>query len=129
MNHFNHDNFNLNRKLGDFGFHNPLSNDLAFKSKDINKIMEKWKKMENTNKPVKIIRVGGITATIWSNIIKKDNIEFESFTINIERNYAKEENNETKWYKTSSMRLNDLPDVELATRKAYEFLKIENKQK
>ena len=70
--------------------------------------------------PLKKIRVGSVSATIWSNTgKKKDGAEYEYKSVSIDRNYT-DENKE--WKKSNSYRANDLPKVILAAQKAFEFI-------
>ncbi len=73
------------------------------------------------NKPEKVFRAGGISATVWKNTSKVNGKDVEYRTINIDRSYK---DKEEKWKTTSSMRINDLPKVELVARKAYEYLTL-----
>jgi len=81
--------------------------------------MENEKTSEN--QPYQKFVAGGVSATIWSNKAEKEGKEIEYKTISIERSYKDKEDN---WRKTSSMRLSDLPKVELVSRKAFEFLTL-----
>ena len=77
--------------------------------------------MEN-NKPVEKIRAGNVTATIWKNTNKsKDGKEYDFYSVSIERNFK---NDKDEWKSTNSFMKNDLPKVELVTRKAFEFLAL-----
>jgi len=74
------------------------------------------------NKPIKKFRAGSISATIWKNTGKDKNQKDTEFkTITIDRSYTDKED---KWQTTNSMRINDLPKVELVARKAYEYLTL-----
>lgn len=69
--------------------------------------------------PEKKFSAGAITATIWKNKGKrKDGVEFEFHTVNVERNYKDGE----EWKKTNSHRLNDLPRVALVANQAFKYL-------
>lgn len=75
---------------------------------------------QEKNKPIKKIRVGAVTATIWNNTGKaKDGADIEYKTVVVERVYM--DRNE-KWQTTNNFRVNDLPKIELAARKSFEFL-------
>ena len=73
------------------------------------------------NKPEKKIQVGGISATIWKNTNKVKGKDVEFTTITIDRSYK---DKDEKWKTTSSMKINDLPKVELVARKAFEYLSL-----
>ena len=74
--------------------------------------------------PEKKFRIGTVSATIWKNqCISKKGETFDTYTISIERNYTDKEN---RWSATNSMRINDLPKVELVSRLAYEFVMTRN---
>ena len=74
---------------------------------------------ENTgNKPEKKFRAGGIVATIWKNVIKDGDREFEVRSVNLERSYKDKDG---EWKNTTSMRSADLPRAILVMQKAYEF--------
>ncbi|MBT7903509.1 hypothetical protein HN587_06620 [Candidatus Woesearchaeota archaeon] len=78
--------------------------------------------MEKTM-PVKVFKVGAISASIWVNKIQKDGKEFAYSTISLERNYK---DREGQWKKTNSMRLNDIPKATLILNKSYEYLAMEH---
>jgi len=73
------------------------------------------------NKPIKKFKAGGVSATIWKNTNKVNGKDVEFQTIAIDRSYT---DKDKKWRTTSSMRINDLPKVELVARKAYEYLTL-----
>ena len=77
--------------------------------------------MGEGNSPLKKFRAGGVTATIWENKTQKDGKDITYNTVNIERSYKDKDD---KWQTTNSMRVTDLPKVELVTRKAFEFLAL-----
>ena len=68
--------------------------------------------------PQEKFRVGQIVATIWKND-RKEGQDYDTFSITVEKTYL---DKEQKWQKTSSMQMNDLPKVELACQKAYDYL-------
>ena len=75
--------------------------------------------------PEKKIRVGNVTATIWSNKRKVGKDEFESKSIVIERNYK---NQQDEWNATNSFGINDLAKVELVVREAYAYLMLNKEE-
>ena len=78
------------------------------------------------NKPVGKYRAGNVTATIWKNENKsKDGKEYDFYSVSIERNFK---NDKEEWKSTNSFMKNDLPKVELVTRKAFEFLALNVKE-
>ncbi|MFH1317130.1 MAG: hypothetical protein ABII01_06425 [Candidatus Woesearchaeota archaeon] len=83
--------------------------------------MEKDQKSGSGNQPEKKFKAGSISATIWTNDGQNkttgENVKYK--TISLDRNYLDKEG---KWQSTNSMRINDLPKVELVTKKAYEYL-------
>ena len=66
------------------------------------------------NKPVKTIRVGAITLSIWENETKNGVIK----SVNIIRNYKTEKG----WEQTNSFREGDLAKVKLAIDEAMKYL-------
>ena len=78
--------------------------------------------MSENKKPLKKIRAGAISATIWENEVKKDDKSFVNHSITVERSYTVKENDADVWKTTSSMRLQDLPKVALVCDKAYEYI-------
>ncbi|MFH1053378.1 MAG: hypothetical protein V1740_03085 [Candidatus Woesearchaeota archaeon] len=73
------------------------------------------------NQPEKKFKAGAISATIWTNDGQNkttgENVKYK--TISLDRNYLDKAG---KWQSTNSMRINDLPKVELVIKKAYEYL-------
>lgn len=79
------------------------------------------------NKPSEKFKCGNVTATIWENKAKtKDGKEYSFFNVAIERNFK---NDKDEWNKSSSFMKNDLPKVELVTRKAFEYLSLNKDDK
>ena len=68
------------------------------------------------NAPIHTVRVGGVKATVWQNE-GKDGTNFYSTTI--VRCYRDDEGN---WQETNRHFTDDLPKLELAAKKAYEFI-------
>ena len=77
------------------------------------------------NKPVQKFRAGGITATVWENEQDKDGKKFSFHTVNVERSYTDKDG---KWQTTSSMRVNDLPRLQVVCSKAFEYLTLKEEQ-
>ena len=77
---------------------------------------------EKSNQPMFKSRVGAVTATVWSNTIKKnDGTSFEKKSVSLERSY-KDKDGE---FKTSnSYDTADVPKAILALQKAYEVCTI-----
>jgi hypothetical protein len=69
--------------------------------------------------PLKSIKAGSITATIWENETKIDNKNIVTQTVVIQKNY-KDKND--KWQSTNNFTVTDLPKVALVSQKAYEFI-------
>jgi len=64
--------------------------------------------------PVKHIRYGGISASIWANPTKEGRV---FHTVTFQRAYKDKDGN---WQNTESFRLHDLPKLRLLADKAYE---------
>ena len=65
-------------------------------------------------------RAGVISATVWQNQGKnRDGEATEYKTVSVQRGY-KTKNGE--WQNTTSLRINDLPRVNVVLQKAYEYL-------
>ena len=80
--------------------------------------MEKNKQTKNL--PEKKFRAGAISATVWLNTSQSKEGEPTSFrTISLERGY-KDKND--IWQNTNSMRVGDLPKVQILLGKAYEYI-------
>ena len=76
--------------------------------------------MEEKNQPEKKFSTGAISATVWKNTgVGKDGKTFESHTISLQRRYKDKTG---QWQTTNSLRLNDLPKVELVVKEAYRYL-------
>ena len=69
--------------------------------------------------PEKKIRAGAISATIWKNRSEANGKITEYRTISIDRNYRDKSGN---WQSTHSLRVNDIPKVQLVLSKAYEYI-------
>lgn len=79
-------------------------------------------KTSEANKPVKVIRVGGVKASIWKNDFKlKDGTVREQHSVTIIRSY-KDKNDE--WQETNSYNPDSLADLENVAHEARMFLKL-----
>lgn len=79
--------------------------------------------MSETNKPVYKVRCGNIEGSVWKNESSKEDYG-DFFTISMHRNYKDKDNN---WKTTSTLRINDVPDVNLVLSKCFEYAKITSK--
>lgn len=71
------------------------------------------------DKPATTIRIGGVKASVWKNETEDGRVfSVTQFT----RSYRDKEDN---WQETSSFSTDDLPKLELAARKAFEFAHTE----
>lgn len=77
------------------------------------------------NKPDTKVRVGGVTATVWKNVVKKDGKEYTNFSVDLQRSYKDKDD---KWQNTNSLRTNDLPKAILALQKVFEYLVLAEKE-
>ena len=71
--------------------------------------------------PVKKIRVGCASATVWENKKVIDGKEVVFNSVSIDKNYKDAED---KWQKTNSLTGNDIPKMILALQKAFEYVSI-----
>lgn len=75
---------------------------------------------ETANLPEKAFRIGAISATVWTNKIKKkDGSEAEVRSITFKRSY---QDKEGAWKDSNSLRTMDLPKATLVLNKAYEYI-------
>ena len=82
----------------------------------------KARRFDKMNKIDKKFSTGAISAVIWSNEgTDKEGKPTEFKTISIDRRY---QDKEGEWKSTSSLRLTDLPKVELVANKALEHLSL-----
>lgn len=80
---------------------------------------------DSMSKPLKEFACGSVRATIWENLHGNGSQEFATQTIRVERRY-RDENGE--WQSTNGFRKNELPQVELVVRKAFEFLSMRERE-
>ena len=75
--------------------------------------------------PLKKIRAGGITATIWENQSRQTNNNGPAtfHTVSLERSYKDKDGN---WKTSNSFRIHELPKASLVLQKAYEFLALKD---
>ena len=71
--------------------------------------------------PLKKIRSGAISATIWENQQEKDGKKFSFQSVTLERTYKDKDDN---WQSTNNLRSMDLPRAILVLQKAYEFIAL-----
>lgn len=75
---------------------------------------------EEKNTPVYKAKVGTIDAAVW----EQDGKNGKFLTVSMHRNYKDGE----EWKKTNSLRVNDIPSVQLALAKCFEFAKMQGKE-
>ena len=79
---------------------------------------------EQKTQPEKKFRAGAVCATIWKNEAQGKDGEMVSYrTVTLQRGYKDKED---KWQNTGSLRLNDLPRLQLLLNKAYEYLVMQS---
>jgi hypothetical protein len=84
------------------------------------KTVQEYVREDSKNLPERKFRAGAISATIWKNKGHNTSGEETEFrTISIERGYQDKDGN---WQKTNSMRVNDLPRLQIVLQKAYESI-------
>lgn len=72
--------------------------------------------------PLRKFRSGNVSATIWENERSSKGQTFMVQSINIDRNYYKE--NDKTWHTTNSMRMGDILDAIVVLQAAYEYLRL-----
>jgi hypothetical protein len=77
-------------------------------------------KTKVTDKPIKTIRAGRISAAIWANDKEIDGEMREFRNVSLTKNYKDKDSDE--WKTTNSLNLNELPKAVTVLQKAYEFL-------
>lgn len=74
--------------------------------------------MSKTNRPIKTIKAGNVRAAIWAN---QGNDESRTFhTVTVTRSFKDGD----EWRESTSFGRDDLPKLELVTRKAFEFIHL-----
>lgn len=80
---------------------------------------------QDFNFPDKEIRVGGaITASIWRNETPRGDRTVVNYSVQFQKRYF--DKAEQEWKTSNSFFENDLPRLELAIRKAYEYIMIKS---
>ncbi|MBI4021309.1 MAG: hypothetical protein HY369_03635 [Candidatus Aenigmarchaeota archaeon] len=74
--------------------------------------------MSEKTKPVRTFRAGGVTASVWINVVDKDGAQVKLPSIRITRTYRDADG----FKETSRFAVGDLPKVQLVAAKAYEHL-------
>lgn len=106
-----------------FGIKNPLYPKAIGISTTEVQNMAKEKEIQQ---PEKKFRIGGVVATVWKNIQKRDDEEYEVFNTSIIRTYKDKDGN---WQTTNSFALNDLPKVVAVAQEAYKFIALKDTDK
>ena len=76
--------------------------------------------MEEKQKPSKVFKAGSVSIAVWANEMKdRQGNKFSVYTVAFERNYKDRDGN---WKSTNSMRINDIPKLQLVAHEAYEYL-------
>jgi hypothetical protein len=73
--------------------------------------------MSENNRPVKKVRAGAISASVFKNTGNGKNGAVEFNTVVLQRSYKDKDG---KWQNTGSLRINDLPKAALVLNKVYE---------
>ena len=71
-----------------------------------------------SQKPVKVIRLRGISASIFANRAKSDGRDLTFHKVSVQRSYKDGE----EWKQTTSFGRDDLPVVNMILRRAWEFI-------
>ena len=76
--------------------------------------------MEEKQKPDNKFKAWAVTATVWANEMRdKQGKRFSVYTVAFERSYKDRDGN---WKSTNSLRVNDIPKLQLVAQEAYENL-------
>lgn len=67
------------------------------------------------------LSAGAVKATVWNNIVKKENHESEYSTITLERVYK---DKEEEWQSTNILRVADIPKAIALLQKTYDTLVV-----
>ena len=82
--------------------------------------------MEEKNQPEKKFSTGAISATVWKNTsVGRDGKPFESHSVNLQRRYKDKTG---QWQSTNSLRVSDLPKVELVVKEAFKYLVLNGRE-
>ena len=77
--------------------------------------------MSDQNQPVKRLRVGGVSASVWRNETQQKGQAVVTHSVSIQKRYR---DGSGQWQTSGSFFMDDLPKLELVVRKAYEFLAL-----
>ena len=76
--------------------------------------------MEGKQKPDNKFKAGAVTATVWANEMNdRQGNKFSVYTVAFARNYKDRDGN---WKSTNSVRVNDIPKLQLVAQETYEYL-------
>jgi len=71
-----------------------------------------------SQKPVKVIRLRGVSASIFANHAKSEGRDITFHKVSVQRSYKDGE----EWKQTTSFSRDDLPVINLVLRRAWEFI-------
>ena len=77
---------------------------------------------ENSNRPVKSYKVASVEASIWPRQVEKNGHTIVRHSVRIQKQFK---NKEGKWQSSNYFFPEDLPKLELVTRKAFEYVSLE----
>lgn len=77
---------------------------------------------QTTQQPVKVFRAGAISAAIWRNEVEQDGRTVVRHSVRPQKRYRDKDTGE--WHDTDYYFPEDLPKLELVTRKAYEYITL-----
>ena len=79
----------------------------------------------NQQKPIKNFRAGKIQASIWKNEKDRDGKTILQHSVHIQKQFR---NDDGDYQDTDYFFPNELPELELVTRKAYEYIKLKESE-
>ncbi|MCH7720068.1 MAG: hypothetical protein IH988_03640 [Planctomycetes bacterium] len=83
--------------------------------------------MSEPNRPIKVIRLGSVNASIWRNESKKGGRTTTWHSVRVCRSYREKETDD--WKETEYFNPGDLLNLEHVTRRAFEFIDaLENEE-
>ena len=80
---------------------------------------------QNNNKPIKSFKAGGVEASVWRKEVEQNGQTVTRHSVRIQKQYR---NKDGDYEKTEYFFKNDLPMLELVTRKAFEYLALKESQ-
>ena len=80
---------------------------------------------QTSTAPIKVIRVGGISASVWKDDVEKDGATVVRHSVRIQKRFRQDDG---EWKNTDYFFPEELPRLQLVTAKAFEYISLKESE-